>query len=223
ERSKAEMKVKMQQVQFLARLAAEEIGPELTVSDAEVAAYIAQHPEFDSKTALDKATKIRDRARAGEDFAALANEFTEDPGNDGDNGKKNGGLYANVAKGVMVPQFEKATLALEPGQVSDVVQSDYGYHVIKLERKSVDGSRYDVRHILIGTGYKDPDDPNGRAIPATLYVRTKLEVDLEAKVINRILAENPVTVEDIRLPVTPPSRPATTRPATATRPATRKR
>jgi hypothetical protein len=220
ERSTAEFRVRIQQTQFLARLVSEDLADEVSVSDAEIAEYIARHPEFDDKDAKARATQLRDRAKAGEDFAALANEFSNDPGNDGANGKKNGGLYADVPKGMMVPPFEKAALALQPGQISDLVQSDFGFHVIKLERKSADGSKYDVRHILIATGYKDPADPNGQTVPATIYVRTKLEGERETKVIDRIVAENPVTVEDIKLAAAPP---ATTRTRVTTRPASRKR
>ena len=222
ERSAAEFKARMQQTQFLARLVSQELADDVFVSEDEVADYVARHPEFGSSEAKTKATQLRDRARAGEDFAALANEFSDDPGNDGGNGKKNGGLYSNVAKGVMVPSFEKASLALEPGQVSDVVQTDFGFHVIKLERKSADGLRYDVRHILVATGYKDPTDPNGRTIPASIYVRTKLEGERETKIIGRIVAENPVTVEDIKVSAPPATRPTTTRTGPAARPASRK-
>jgi len=223
EKTSAEFKARMQQAQFLARLAANEIGPAIAVDDAAVADYIARHPEFDSKAAREKAAKLRDRAKAGEDFAALANEFSEDPGNDGDNGKKNGGLYSNVAKGVMVPQFERASLALQPGQISDLVESDFGFHIIKLERKSIDGSNYDVRHILIATALKDPNDPNGRPVPVPVYVRAKLEGEREAKVIEQLLVRNPVTVEDVKLPAAPATRPPATRTVKTTGPAKRKR
>ena len=219
ERSATELKARMQQTQFLARLVSQELAEDVFVSEDEITDYIARHPEFDSKGAKMKAAQLRDRAQAGEDFAALANEFSDDPGNNGANGKKNGGLYSNVAKGVMVPAFEKASLALEPGQVSDLVQTDFGFHVIKLERKSSDGLRYDVRHILIATGYKDPADPNGRTVPASVYVRTKLEGERETKVIERIVQQNPVTVEEIKLV----AEPAKARTVRTTRPATRKR
>src|SRR4029077_4272548 len=83
-----------------------------------------------------QAQQILDRAKAGEDFAALANEFTQDPGNKGPDGQPQGGLYKDVPKGRMVAPFEQAALALQPGQVSpDLVETDFGFHIIKLERK----------------------------------------------------------------------------------------
>jgi peptidyl-prolyl cis-trans isomerase D len=68
------------------------------------------------------------RAKAGEDFATLARQFSEDPGS----GVKGGDLGYN-ARGRMVPEFDAAMFALQPGQTSEVVQTQYGFHVIKLE------------------------------------------------------------------------------------------
>ena len=223
ERAAAEFKAKIQQAQFLARMMSEQVAGDLVVSNEEIAEYIVAHPELSPKDQRAKAVKIKDRAKAGEDFATLANEFSDDPGNSGSDGKKNGGLYANVAVGMMVEPFEKASLALEPGQISDVVETDFGFHVIKLERRSADRSNYDVRHILVATGYKDPNDPEGRTVPTTIYVRTKLEGEREANIIKEIVAKNAVVVEDIKLVAAPAPRtvPKTTRPVT--RPASRKR
>jgi len=65
------------------------------------------------------------RAKAGEDFAALAKEFSEDPGS-----KDNGGEYT-FPRGQMVPPFEEAAFTLKDGEISDVVETEYGYHIIK--------------------------------------------------------------------------------------------
>jgi peptidyl-prolyl cis-trans isomerase C len=69
------------------------------------------------------------RAKAGEDFAKLAKEFSEDPGS-----KENGGEYT-FGRGRMVPEFEAAAFSLSPGQISDVVTTQFGYHIIKLSEK----------------------------------------------------------------------------------------
>jgi len=66
------------------------------------------------------------RARAGEDFASLAKEFSEDPGS-----KDKGGEYT-FPRGRMKPEFESAAFALKPNEVSDIVTTSYGYHIIKL-------------------------------------------------------------------------------------------
>lgn len=72
---------------------------------------------------------IRKRAVAGEDFAKLAKEFSEDPGS-----KDTGGEYT-FGRGRMVPEFEAAAFSLNTNQVSDVVTTTYGYHIIKLSEK----------------------------------------------------------------------------------------
>jgi len=72
---------------------------------------------------------LRKRAVDGEDFAKLAKEYSEDPGS-----KDNGGEYT-FGRGRMVPAFEAAAFSLETNQISDVVTTDYGYHIIKLGEK----------------------------------------------------------------------------------------
>ncbi len=69
------------------------------------------------------------RARAGEDFAKLAKDFSEDP-----DSRDKGGEY-KFPRGKMVPEFEGAAFALKPDQVSDIVTTQYGYHIIKLSEK----------------------------------------------------------------------------------------
>jgi peptidyl-prolyl cis-trans isomerase C len=69
------------------------------------------------------------RARAGEDFAKLAKEFSDDPGS-----KEKGGEYT-FPRGQMVPEFEAAAFSLKTNQVSDVVTTQFGYHIIKLNEK----------------------------------------------------------------------------------------
>jgi len=72
---------------------------------------------------------ILKRARAEEDFAALAKEFSEDPGS-----KDKGGEY-KFPKGQMMPEFEAAAFSLKINQVSEIVTTKYGFHIIKLSEK----------------------------------------------------------------------------------------
>ncbi len=201
---KVNLQVKLQQAQFLARIFSEKLAEKTKVTDEEIAAYIAANPEYDLTSKKNKADEVLARAKNGEDFATLANEFSEDPGNGAGEGEtKRGGLYEQVRVGQMVKPFEEAALALEPGQIAPgLVESDFGYHIIKLEKKGSQGEgeaaqqTYDVRHILISTGFKDPENPMGREMPFKEFVRQKLETEREKKLLDDIVAKNNVQIPD---------------------------
>lgn len=196
---KVNLQVKLQQAQYLARQYTKKLEDKAKVTDEDVDKYIAEHPELNPAEKRTKAQEILDRAKGGEDFGELAKQFSEDPGS-----KDKGGLYENTPKGRMVAPFEQAALALEPGQISpNLVETDFGFHIIKLEKKSESkdasgqpSETYDVRHILIGTGFKDPENPMGREMPVKQYVRSKLEEEKQKKLVDDIVAANQVTVPD---------------------------
>ena len=78
-----------------------------------------------------KAEGVLAKAQAGEDFAELAKQYSEDPGS-----KDNGGLYENFPRGQMVKPFEDASFTLPVGGLSGLVETSFGYHIIKVvERK----------------------------------------------------------------------------------------
>jgi parvulin-like peptidyl-prolyl isomerase len=74
--------------------------------------------------ALKSAQEILARAKAGEDFGELANTYSDDGGGQG------GGDLGFFRKGQMVRPFEEAAFALRPGQISDIVETQFGYHII---------------------------------------------------------------------------------------------
>ncbi|KLK94252.1 peptidylprolyl isomerase [Microvirga vignae] len=78
----------------------------------------------------DEAKKVAGRVKGGEDFAKVAGEVSKDPGS-----KTDGGDLGFFTKDRMVEPFAEAAFKLEPGQISDPVKSQFGWHVIKVEEK----------------------------------------------------------------------------------------
>jgi peptidyl-prolyl cis-trans isomerase D len=127
------------------------LRPEIKVSDDELRAYYDQHkdeytlpervkaqhilfktqgktPEEIAKI-REKATGVLERAKKGEDFSALAKQFSED------SSASNGGDLGDFGRGQMVPEFEKAAFSLGPGAISDLVTTQFGIHIIKVNSK----------------------------------------------------------------------------------------
>ena len=73
---------------------------------------------------------ILERARKGEDFAALARQYSDDSDT-----KRNGGDTGFFHRGQMAPAFETVAFALESGEVSDMVETPFGVHIIRLEER----------------------------------------------------------------------------------------
>ncbi len=91
---------------------------------------------------INRLKKIKQDILKGETFESQARIYSEDPGS-----AANGGLMKNISKGQMVKPFEAAALNLQEDEISDPIETEFGYHLIKLERKS--GKMYDASHILI--------------------------------------------------------------------------
>lgn len=94
--------------------------------------------EATKKAARAKIDGLLKRVKAGEDFAALASEHSDD------GSKAQGGDLGFFGRGQMVPPFEEAAFSLKPGEISGVVTSPFGYHIIKTtERKAASTVPYD--------------------------------------------------------------------------------
>jgi len=92
--------------------------------------------------AREKANALLDSLKAGADFATLAKKYSQDPGS-----AQQGGDLGLVRRGQFVKEFESAVFGLTEGQISPVVQTEFGFHIIQLiERR---GDAVHARHILI--------------------------------------------------------------------------
>ena len=103
------------------------------------------------KKAREFAEALLDSLKNGADFAVLATKYSDDPGS-----RAQGGDLGLVQRGVFYPEFEAAAFALKEGEISDVVESPVGFHIIQLlERK---GNQIHTRHILVMVKSDDKSD-----------------------------------------------------------------
>lgn len=115
--------------------------PEMVVV-AQIVKFPAVLPES-RKRALDTIHDIQAQLKNGADFGDLARKYSEDPGSG-----RQGGDLGVVRKGQFIPAFENAGYGLREGEISDVVETRYGYHLIQLLSKEEHSMH--ARHILIG-------------------------------------------------------------------------
>jgi len=148
----------IREAEFAQRLVEKEVRPGVQVSDDEVAAFYNDNPQMfqaqeqvrarhilftvaedasdeDRKAARGRALLASQRATAGEDFAALATELSEGPS------APDGGDLGFFSAEQMVQPFSSTAFALEPGEISEIVETRFGYHVIKVEERRQGGMR----------------------------------------------------------------------------------
>jgi peptidyl-prolyl cis-trans isomerase D len=78
----------------------------------------------------DEALQVKKQLEGGAKFETLAAKVSEDPGS-----KDNGGLYQSVRKGVFVKEFDAVSFSIQPGKISDPVQTNFGWHIIKVDAR----------------------------------------------------------------------------------------
>jgi len=132
-------------------LAEATVQKQVKVTDAEYAEWIkASHilvrfPQDEKdkakqeEIAKKKIDEVNAKIKAGEDFAKLANEYSEDPSNSV-GGEKKGGDLGWFSKGRMVQEFEKAAFEMKAGEISEPVKTLYGFHIIKVEKLGKDAT-----------------------------------------------------------------------------------
>ncbi len=107
----------------------------------------------EKEKAKETAEEVLKKANSGEEFSSLAKEYSQDAAN-----SQTGGDLGFFGKGKMVPEFEEAAFALNPGEISEIVETDYGYHIIKSyervdEQQSYDDVKEDIKSKLTGDKY----------------------------------------------------------------------
>ena len=143
------------------------------VKDEVVLSKIVMFPKLTDahkQEIIDKLKKIKQDILNGETFENKARIYSDDPGS-----AANGGLYTNIGRGKMVKIFEATALNLQEGEISDPVESEFGFHIIQLVKKS--GKLYDARHILLKA------EPNAEEIAAAKAEMEQIRKDiLEGKI-----------------------------------------
>jgi len=199
-KSKLEIKNELGKVikdQFLAQKIQASITSDISVTPAEVRSFLnskrrSDIPQVPTKVEIaqlvikpdipheqkDKLrarlNSFRERIYKGEDFKMLATLYSDDPGS-----ASKGGELGFVNRGDLVPEFERVAFRLKEGEISEVVESQYGFHIVQLIQRR--GEQINVRHILLKT-----------KVSSTVLYNTRLKIEEIAKEIK----DGKITFED---------------------------
>lgn len=136
------------------------IGPNIEITDEAIETYFKENQESLGQQAQveashiltetkEQAEEVAEKLAAGGDFAELAAEYSLDTAS-----AENGGELGSFAKGAMAPAFEEAAFAMEPGEISEPVETEFGFHIIKVTDKTeaseatLEDSREQIKEIL---------------------------------------------------------------------------
>ena len=188
------------------------LRPGIEISDDELRQYYAQHkaeyslpdrvkaqhilfktqgkkPE-EIAAIREKARQVLDRAKKGEDFAALAKQFSEDTS------AANGGDLGSFTRGQMVPEFERVAFSLMPGTISELVDTQFGIHIIKVNEKenarerSFDDVKETIRPVI--ATLKAEQKARDAAQQAAVDLVTNKDLDAVAKKYDAEVKETPL-------------------------------
>ena len=181
---KSEMRDDIKEL-LLAQKMQAKITEEITVSPSEVRAYYNSLPKDSlpfineeveigqivkkppvtleaKRIAREKLQGYREQIVNGKDFAAFAALYSEDPGS-----ASKGGEYDSLKRGVFVPEFEAVAFQLKPNEISQVFETNFGFHIIQLLARR--GEEVDLRHILITPKFSFDDLQRAKSILDSLY------------------------------------------------------
>lgn len=132
-----------------------------------------------------KAEGILQQLRKGAKFEDLAKKYSEDPGS-----KDTGGLYSGVHKGQMVPEFDQSAFTLEPGKISDLVKTQFGFHILRVDKHQKAGLRSldEMRSTI------EPQVRGEKATQAMEALAAKLEREARASGLDAAAAGNGLSV-----------------------------
>lgn len=212
-----QLQIQFQQAVALDRIYEAELAKKLEPTDAEFNDYFAKHPELDPKVARDKAEELRKRALAGEDFGKLAKENSDEPG-----AKESGGDLNWFGHGRMVKAFEDAAFKLKDNEISEVVESPFGFHVIQVlghrtgkseanpmtgEKGGEDEEQIHARHILIKSSAPNAN-PFAPPKGARETAKEAIVAEKRKKLVEEIAQRTKITVPEdypVKAPDVPPN------------------
>jgi peptidyl-prolyl cis-trans isomerase SurA len=195
--------------QLLSEIMQERITQNVVVTPGEVKAYfeeipvdslplipaeyelqeIVKIPQITEKETMDARARLngfRDRILKGESFTTLAVLYSEDPGS-----MTKGGELGFFARGDMYPEFEAAAFSLKPGEISPIVKTKAGFHILQLiERR---GEMINVRHLLIQPKPSTQTIMEAKLLLDSVYtliLENKMTVDSAAKVFSDYPSKN---------------------------------
>ena len=162
-----------------------EVDQKTQVSDEEIKTFFDKNPDEGKSPdeirashillkTREEADVVLKKAKQGAKFEDLAKKFSTDPG-----GKETGGDLGFFSQGMMVPEFDSVAFKLKVGEVSDIVQSRFGFHIIKLlekkegKQKSVEESKPEIEKKLLGQKRKDKFD----TLVADLKAKAKISIN----------------------------------------------
>jgi parvulin-like peptidyl-prolyl isomerase len=213
-----QLQIQFQQAVALDRIYEAELAKKLEPTDQEFNDYFAKHPELDPKVSRDKAEELRKRAAAGEDFEKLAKENSDEPG-----AKESGGDLGWFGHGRMVKPFEDAAFALKDNEISQVVESPFGFHVIQVlghrtgkseanpmtgEKGGADEEQIHARHILIKSGAPNANPFGGPPKSPRDTAKDAIVAEKRKKLVEEIAQRTKINVPEdypVKAPDVPPN------------------